>query len=137
MPKEAQRYGLQPSIRVFSKIFCCTWAVGCQNFGQYITYVMPWTVYFGWICSSCDLGQLFFGIEEDKKFQTLILFKNEECVSETHFQCKLNFWKTANIPTYCKLLGRRKIFHIAKVYQLSLVENVIQYNTTCLLFMHM
>ena len=36
MPKEAQRCELQNSVRVYSKIFCCTWAVGCQEFVQYI-----------------------------------------------------------------------------------------------------
>ena len=36
----------------FQKMFCCTWAVGCQRFVQYIIYIclVPRTVYFGWIC---------------------------------------------------------------------------------------
>ena len=34
--KEAQICRLQTSIRVFPKIFCCTWAVGCRKFVQYI-----------------------------------------------------------------------------------------------------
>ena len=50
VPKEAERCGLQISIRVFSKIFCCTWTVGCQKFVY--CNVMPRTVYFGWICIS-------------------------------------------------------------------------------------
>ena len=36
MPKEAKRCGLPTSIRVFSKIFCCTWAVGCQKLLHYL-----------------------------------------------------------------------------------------------------
>ena len=34
--KEAYRCRLQTFIRVFPKIFCCTWAVGCPKFVQYI-----------------------------------------------------------------------------------------------------
>ena len=38
---------------IFSKIFCCTWACGCQRFVQYIHMLCPGrTVYFGWICTS-------------------------------------------------------------------------------------
>ena len=36
VPKEAYRCGLKTSIRVFQKIFCLTWAVGCRKFVQYI-----------------------------------------------------------------------------------------------------
>ena len=40
-------------MKVFSKTCCCTGAVGYQKFVQYIRrYVMPRTVYFGWICTS-------------------------------------------------------------------------------------
>ena len=36
VPKEAKRCELPTSIRIFTKIFCCTWTVGCQIFIQYI-----------------------------------------------------------------------------------------------------
>ena len=43
-------------LEFFQKIFCCTWAVGCKKFVHYIrTYVMPRTVYFGWICMNVEL----------------------------------------------------------------------------------
>ena len=41
MPKEAQGCGLQPCIRVFSKIFSCICTIGCQKFVQYIHMLYP------------------------------------------------------------------------------------------------
>ena len=41
VPKEAYRCGLQTSLRVFSKIFCCIWTVGDQKFVQYIGMLWP------------------------------------------------------------------------------------------------
>ena len=41
VPKEAQKCGVPTSIRVSSKMFCCTWTVGCQKFVQYIRMLWP------------------------------------------------------------------------------------------------
>ena len=41
VPKEAQRCRIPTSIRVFPKIFCCKWAVGCRKFVQYICMLCP------------------------------------------------------------------------------------------------
>ena len=51
--KEAYRCAQQTFMRVFSKIFCCTWRVGCQKFSHYIcTYVLHRMVYFEHYCIS-------------------------------------------------------------------------------------
>ena len=52
VPKEAQRRGLQASIRLFPKIFWYTWTLNSRlsKMRSLHTYVMPRTVNFGWIC---------------------------------------------------------------------------------------
>ena len=57
--KRSVKMWLPTSTRVFSKIFCCTWMVGCQKLAQYIrTYVIPRTVYFNWICTQADCNSV-------------------------------------------------------------------------------
>ena len=45
---------LKTSVRVFSKVFCSTWTVGCQNFGQYIRMLCPGRfILIDSVCAHC------------------------------------------------------------------------------------
>ena len=117
MPKEAQRCGLQNSIRVFPKIFCCPWAVGCRKFVQYIrnTYVMPRTVYLGWICtyvcielifdSSMFMGNKIFLEKLLQKcvvhiFTLLLALFTSKLVNYSRHSETLNLWKNSKSTTF-------------------------------------
>ena len=57
---ESKRCKLPTSLRVFSKLFCCTWTVGCQKFVQYIRMEKGWYMFLRGVVHHLQNGLYFW-----------------------------------------------------------------------------
>ena len=103
VPKEAYRCRIQTSIRVFQKKNCCTWAVGCQKFVQYIRILCP--------------GR--FILVESVTFLEMHAIRDffKEAVSWiSPTCCKILIKKEGLIETNSTFLFTKKMLFLAKLY---------------------